>query len=64
MKEFMSSFKFIIAFLVLTLLFNMIFGEKAATRFIQLVLLSMIAINADTIVSWVEKLELFSTKGE
>ena len=65
MKDFMLSFKFIISFLVLTILFNMFFGQRAATRFLQLVLASMLMINADSVISWVEKLNPFgAVKGE
>lgn len=59
MKEFMKTFKFIIAFLILTIIFNMIFGAKAATRFLQLVLCSMLVLNIDAVTGWLEEVKPF-----
>ena len=59
MKEFMKTFKFIIAFLVLTIMFNMLFGAKAATRFLQLVLCSMLLLNIDALTSWIDEVKPF-----
>lgn len=59
MQDFMSSFKFIIAFLIMTILFNMVFGAKAATRFLQIVLLSVVLVNATKIIEWVDNTGIF-----
>lgn len=47
MKNFYNSFSFIIAFMILLLLFNMIFGGKFVEYFLMLVLASMVVVNAD-----------------
>lgn len=47
MKNFYNSFSFIIAFMILLLLFNMVFGGKFVEYFLMLVLASMIVVNAD-----------------
>jgi positive regulator of sigma E activity len=48
MKEFTGSFGFVVAFLVGTLIFNMLFGEKVATVYLVLVLMGMVYTNVDT----------------
>lgn len=62
MREFMATFKFIIAFLVLTIIFNMVFGAKVATRFLQLVLCSMLVLNIDSITGWLQEVKPFELK--
>lgn len=47
MQNFYNSFSFIIAFMILLLLFNMVFGGKFVEYFLMLVLASMIVVNAD-----------------
>ena len=47
MKNFYNSFSFIIAFMILLLLFNMVFGGKFVEYFLMLVLASMVVVNAD-----------------
>lgn len=47
MQNFYNSFSFIIAFMILLLLFNMIFGGKFVEYFLMLVLASMVVVNAD-----------------
>ena len=64
MKEFMSTFKFIISFLVLTIIFNLIFGQKVATRFLQLVLCSMLVLNIDSLTAWLDEVKPFSIEKE
>lgn len=59
MKDFMKTFKFIISFLVLTIIFNMMFGPKAATRFLQLVLASMLVLNVDAVTGWLKDIKPF-----
>lgn len=47
MKNFYNSFSFIIAFMILLLLFNMLFGGKFVEYFLMLVLASMVVVNAE-----------------
>ena len=47
MQNFYNSFSFIIAFMILLLLFNMLFGGKFVEYFLILVLASMVVVNAD-----------------
>lgn len=47
MQNFYNSFSFIIAFMILLLLFNMLFGGKFVEYFLMLVLASMVVVNAD-----------------
>lgn len=47
MKNFYNSFSFIIAFMILLLLFNLLFGGKFVEYFLMLVLASMVVVNAD-----------------
>ena len=49
MKNFYDSFTFIISFMVLVLVFNMMFGSKFVEWFLLLVMLSMVVVNADKI---------------
>ena len=49
MKNFYNSFTFIITFMILLLIFNMMFGGKFVEWFLLLVLLSMVVINADKV---------------
>lgn len=49
MKNFYNSFTFIITFMILLLVFNMMFGGKFVEWFLLLVLLSMVIINADKV---------------
>ena len=60
MKQFMQTFKFIIAFLVLTIIINMVFGHKMGTRFLQIVLLSMVVLNSNKIAEWLENVQPFT----
>ena len=47
MQNFYNSFSFIIAFMILLLLFNMVFGGKFVEYFLMLILASMVVVNAD-----------------
>lgn len=47
MQNFYNSFSFIIAFMILLLLFNMLFGGKFVEYFLMLVLASMVVVNAE-----------------
>ena len=53
MKDFYTDFGFIIGFMVLTLLFNMGFGEKATRYFLLLVLLGMVVLNAGAVGNFI-----------
>lgn len=52
MKEFYSSFGFILSFMALELIIGMTFGEKFVEWFLLLVLFSMVLINSDTFISF------------
>ena len=47
MKEFYNSFTFILTFMILVLIFQMVFGNKFIEVFLLLVLASMAVVNAD-----------------
>ena len=47
MKSFYNSFTFILTFMILVLIFQMILGDKFTEYFLLLVLASMIVMNAD-----------------
>lgn len=49
MKDFYNSFSFIIAFMILVILFEMLFGETFTQAFLILVMVSMAVFNADKI---------------
>lgn len=49
MKNFYNSFSFIITFMILVLIFEMIFGHKFVEWFLLLVLASMVVMNADKV---------------
>ena len=49
MKNFYNSFTFIITFMILLLIFNMMFGGKFVEWFLLLVLLSMVVINSEKV---------------
>ena len=49
MKDFYNSFSFIISFMILVILFEMLFGEKFVQAFLILVMASMAIFNADKI---------------
>lgn len=51
LKEFYNSFSFIIAFMILVLLFEMIFGEKFTQAFLLLVMVSMAIFNSDKVAN-------------
>lgn len=47
MRNFYNSFTFIISFMILVLIFQMIFGSKLVEVFLLLVLASMVVVNSD-----------------
>lgn len=47
MKNFYNSFTFIISFMILVLVFQMVLGSKFVEWFLLLVLASMVVVNAD-----------------
>lgn len=47
MKQFYKDFKFIIGFMVLTLVVQMVAGEKAQRYFLLITLLGMVLMNAE-----------------
>lgn len=49
MRNFYNSFSFIVSFMILVLVFEMMFGEKFVEMFLLLVLASMAVMNADKI---------------
>jgi len=49
MKNFYNSFSFILSFMLLVLIFNMIFGAKFTEWFLILVLASMVVVNSDKV---------------
>lgn len=50
MKDFTQSFGFIVFFLVMTLGLSLIFGEKATSAFLVLILVGMVFTNTDKII--------------
>jgi hypothetical protein len=55
LREFTSSFGFIVYFLVSTLIFNMVFGDDVTTAYLWLILLGMLVLNADKTVALLNK---------
>ena len=49
MKNFYNSFSFIISFMLIVLVFQMIMGSKFIEYFLLLVLASMVVVNADKV---------------
>ena len=49
MEGFYNSFSFMLGFMILVLVFNMMLGAKFTEWFLLLVLLSMVIINSDKI---------------
>ena len=56
MDSFFEKFSFILAFMILIVFFNMLFGTKATEYFLMLVLLGMVLINYDDVLSIFRKL--------
>ena len=55
MQEFTSRMSFILFFLILTLIIQMVFGDKVTTNFLWLVLLSMIIVQKDKFINLLGK---------
>lgn len=51
MMQFYSSFTFMLAFMIFTLIFNLTFGAKPTEYFLLLVILSMCVMNSDKIAN-------------
>lgn len=56
MQKFYSSFTFMLAFMILTLIMNMTMGAKPTEYFLLLVLLSMCVMNSDKIANLAGKI--------
>ena len=55
MKDFYEDFGFVIAFMAMTLFFNMAFDEKATRYFLLIVLAGMVILNAGTVSNWLSE---------
>lgn len=55
MKQFYQDFGFIIGFLVMTLIIEMAFGQKAQMYFLLLILFSMIILNSTNFTEFVDE---------
>lgn len=62
MEQFYKDFKFIIGFMVLTLVVLMVAGEKAQRSFLLITLLGMVLMNVDDFNNFLDN--TFSTKEE
>lgn len=51
MQNFYNSFTFILTFMILVLIFQMVFGNKFIETFLLLVLASMVVVNSDKFTS-------------
>lgn len=58
MQEFTQSLSFIIFFLILTLICQMVFGETVTTRFLWLVLASMVILNQQKFTRLLERVKM------
>ena len=52
MQRFFEDFSFIIAFMVMVLIISMAAGKEVTNKFLALVLFSMVIVNSDKIVSF------------
>lgn len=52
MQRFFEDFSFIIAFMVMVLIISMVAGKEVTNKFLALVLFSMVIVNSDKIVSF------------
>ena len=57
MKNFYNSFTFIITFMILVLLFQMVMGSKFVEYFLLLVLASMVVLNSEKFTKIFEGLQ-------
>ena len=64
MEKFYKDFGLVIAFMILALVIEIWFGDKAQWGFLMLVLLSMIVINASDFNKFVDKYFSFNTNKE
>ena len=62
MKQFYNDFKFIIGYMVLTLLVLMTAGDKAERYFLLITLLGMVLINSESITDFLDKNFTLETK--
>lgn len=56
MVSFYNSFGFLIAFMVLLLIFQMLFGPKFSETFMLLVLASMVVVNHEKVVKLMQNM--------
>ena len=54
MKQFYNNLGFIIGFVCLTIFAELAFGSKFATKFLSLVLFSMVILNYEKVINFVE----------
>lgn len=62
MKQFYNDFKFIIGYMVLTLLVLMVGGDKAERYFLLITLLGMVLINSESITDFLDTNFTLETK--
>lgn len=58
LKEFYTSFGFIITFMFLSVLISALFGEKFLNKFLLLVLTSQLVLNSDKAVSLINNFKI------
>lgn len=58
LKEFYTSFGFIITFMFLSVLISALFGEKFLSKFLLLILTSQLILNSDKAVNLINKLKI------
>lgn len=58
LKEFYSSFGFIITFMFLSVLISALMGEKFLNKFLLLVLTSQLLLNSDKAIALINKVKL------
>ena len=62
LKEFYTSFGFIISFMFLSVLISALFGEKFLSKFLLLVLTSQLLLNSDKAVTLINKFTINNNK--
>lgn len=55
MKSFYESYTFILSFVILEVAINLLFGDKFTEWFLYLVLFSMVLINSEKFVAFVDE---------
>lgn len=54
MEEITKKMGFIVGFLILTMIVDASFGQKITTKFLVVVLLSMLILNSQKVITWVQ----------